>query len=484
MAEQVNTNLSSAAYRQQIIDLYRQNLNRTPSEQELAGWAQTFGPEIDANERAQFQSAAQPELQARRSAGEIIFGQRAGVPTVVNPTGAGSAAGTLQEQVVRESPEIEARRLGVVDSAQALASQPVDLSGAAFQVAGLTPEQVSNIQRAQQGVGAFAPFVNQGAISMGIGAGNLQEAAGVLREADVRPQFATAQAATAGSLVPTAQMGEGAGIAGLGVGQTLQGAQRAGIGDIASYMNPYQQLVTEQALRDMRRQADIAGAQQAAQAVRAGAFGGTREGVQRAEMERNVQDLMSRRIFEDASQNYAQAQNLFGQQAARQLQAGSQLGQLGGTTAGIYGQQAGLMQSLGQGIGQLAGQEFGIGQGIAAGLGSLGSQLGNIGVQQGALGQTGQQIEQAGIQFALQSSEAQRQIAQQSLDAARNTALQRAYEPYQRIGFVADIMKQAPSTQTSITAATAPQPSTAQQIAGLAAATLPAAAAANKIGLF
>jgi hypothetical protein len=198
-------------------------------------------------------------------------------------------------------------------------------------------------------------------------------------------------------------------------------------------------------------------------------------------MERNTQDMMSRRIFEDAAQNYAQAQNLYGQQAGRELQAGSQLGQLGGTTAGIYGQQAGLMQSLGQGIGQLAGQEFAVGQGVAAGLGSLGSQLGNIGVQQGALGQTGQQIEQAGLQFALQSSEAQRQIAQQSLDAARNTALQRAYEPYQRVGFVSDIMKQAPSSQTSITAATAPQPSTAQQIAGLAGTALTGAAAANKI---
>jgi hypothetical protein len=198
-------------------------------------------------------------------------------------------------------------------------------------------------------------------------------------------------------------------------------------------------------------------------------------------MERNTQDMMSRRIFEDAAQNYAQAQTLYGQQAGRELQAGAQLGQLGNTTAGIYGQQASLMQSLGQGIGSLAGQEFVVGQGISAGLGSLGSQLGNMGVQQGALGQTGQQIEQDSLKFALQNSEAQRQIAQQRLDAARNTALQNAYEPYQRVGFVADAMKQAPSSQTSITAATSPQPSTAQQIAGLAGTAVTGAAVANKI---
>lgn len=470
------------ALRQQIIGLYQQNLRRVPSEQEIAGWAQTFGAEIDAAERASFGQAAQPEISARRAQGEIFFSPRQGVGTVVNPTGAGGAAGTIQEQIVRESPDIEAFKLGLMESAQGLASQPIPLP--AYQVAGLTPEQQGLIQRAQTGVGAYSPYVNRASLEMGRGSGTLQEASGVLRESDVRPQFAEARGAMTTSGIPTAMMGEGAGIAGLGVGQTMQGAQRAGVADIASYMNPYQQLVTQEAMREIRRQADIAGAQQAAQAVRSGAFGGTREGVQRAEMERNTQDIMSRRIAEDIAQNYAQAQNLFGQQASRELQAGSQLGQLGATTAGIYGQQAGLLQNLGQGLGNLSGQQFSVGQGIAAGLGSLGTQLANVGVQQGALGQTAQGLEQAGIQFGLQTAEAQRQIAQQGLDATRNTALQRAMEPYQRVGFVADIFKQAPSSQTSLTAASAPQPSVAQQIAGLGTTALAGAAAGQKLGLF
>jgi hypothetical protein len=73
-------------------------------------------------------------------------------------------------------------------------------------------------------------------------------------------------------------------------------------------MNPYQQAVTEQTLAEIRRQADIAGQSQAAQAVRTGAFGGTREGVQRAEMERNTQNLMAQQIAQGYAQNYGQAQ--------------------------------------------------------------------------------------------------------------------------------------------------------------------------------
>jgi hypothetical protein len=93
-------------------------------------------------------------------------------------------------------------------------------------------------------------------------------------------------------------------------------------------MNPYQQAVTEQTLAEIRRQADIAGQSQAAQAVRTGAFGGTREGVQRAEMERNVQNLMAQQIAQGYAQNYAQAQQAAMQadEAARQRQLG--IGQL------------------------------------------------------------------------------------------------------------------------------------------------------------
>jgi hypothetical protein len=145
-------------------------------------------------------------------------------------------------------------------------------------------------------------------------------------------------------------------------------------------MNPYQQAVTEQTLAEIRRQADIAGQSQAAQAVRTGAFGGTREGVQRAEMERNTQNLMAQQIAQGYAQNYAQAQ-----QAAMQTDEAARARQLG--------------------IGQLFGQ---IGQLTAAW-----RQLGQLGVQQAALGQTAQQMQQGDIGFLYGLGQSQQAVQQQ-----------------------------------------------------------------------
>jgi hypothetical protein len=165
-------------------------------------------------------------------------------------------------------------------------------------------------------------------------------------------------------------------------------------------------------------------------------------------------------------QNYAQAL------AAAQQQQGAQLG--------AFGQ----LSNIGQGIGNLAGQQFGIGQQMATGLGQFGSQLGNLGVQQAALGQTAQQLGQNDVNFLYNIGSQQQALTQQQLDAQRNTQLQQAYEPYQRLGFLSDIYKGAPSSQQTISAATAPTPSTAQQVAGLGIAGLSAAAAGKAAKLF
>jgi hypothetical protein len=113
----------------------------------------------------------------------------------------------------------------------------------------------------------------------------------------------------------------------------------------------------------MRRQADIAQTGQAAQAVGAGAFGGTREGVQRAETERGIQDLMQQRIMQDYANNYAQAQQAamqgFESQQQRQLAGGQALGQAGMQFA-----------NLGQGIGGLTAQQAGVDINKASALGS------------------------------------------------------------------------------------------------------------------
>jgi hypothetical protein len=142
------------------------------------------------------------------------------------------------------------------------------------------------------------------------------------------------------------------------------------------FMDPYQQQVTQEAMREMDRQAQMAQNQLGGQAVQAGAFGGSRFGIQQAEQGRNLQDIKSRRIFEDMSRNYQQAMQASQVANQQRAQAGQVFGQLGQATQGVAGAMAGLggqRQAMGQsdvnqlmGIGgmqqQLAQQGFDVGR--------------------------------------------------------------------------------------------------------------------------
>tara|TARA_R110002051_G_scaffold108563_1_gene181304 strand:- start:445 stop:1839 length:1395 start_codon:yes stop_codon:yes gene_type:complete len=103
---------------------------------------------------------------------------------------------------------------------------------------------------------------------------------------------------------------------------------------VSQYFNPYEDAAVQQALTDIRRQGDIAGNQQNAAAVQAGAFGGSRQGLQSAELSRNVLEQQGRTAagmrqagFQSAMQ---QAQGDFANQQQRaqaQAQFGTQAGQ-------------------------------------------------------------------------------------------------------------------------------------------------------------
>jgi hypothetical protein len=56
-------------------------------------------------------------------------------------------------------------------------------------------------------------------------------------------------------------------------------------------MDPYQQAVTQEALKEVDRQAAMAQNQLAGQAVKAGAFGGSRFGIQQSELARSAARL-------------------------------------------------------------------------------------------------------------------------------------------------------------------------------------------------
>jgi hypothetical protein len=185
-------------------------------------------------------------------------------------------------------------------------------------------------------------------------------------------------------------------------GQTGMGAPTttAGIGAVLQSMggpniNQFLNPYQQYVTDEIARQGQMAQNQLSAQAVGAGAFGGAREGIQRAELQRATQ------------------------------------ANIGQSLAGGFGQAA-----------QLAAQQQGIQQ--------AGGQL------LGALGGQQQAMQQADIASLLQAGGIQQQLGQQALEASRATDMARAYEPYQRLEFLKGIMTNLPTSQSAVTATTAP----------------------------
>ena len=219
----------------------------------------------------------------------------------------------------------------------------------------------------------------------------------------------------------TQQLGAAGTTLGAGIGTIGQGVGMVGPSGVQQFMDPYQQQVTQQALAEIDRQANMARNTAAAQAVAAGAFGGGREGVQRAELDRNLQDIKSRRIAEDLQRNFLQAQQ-------QQLRSAATLGQLG-------------QQTLAGGIAQ---------QGLAE--------------QIGALGTRAQQSGFADIQQLLGLGSLQQRQDQMQRDVARQNILETQREPFGRLQFASDILRGVPSGQQTFV--TQPSPSPFSQLLG------------------
>jgi hypothetical protein len=201
-------------------------------------------------------------------------------------------------------------------------------------------------------------------------------------------QQALTQAGTTGVGQPTVTSG---------IGQLLA----AQTPNINQFFNPYQSFVID----EINRQAAQAQNRLAAQAISSGAFGGGREGVAQAELER------------------------------------ARLGQVGQAQARGFDTALGAAQQQ------------------QRTLGDIGAQLANVGAQQ-------QQMAQSDIQQLLGAGGLQRQLAQQALDASRQSQLQQAFEPFQRAEFLSNIYAAGPKSQSTVTAATQPVSSPLSQSIG------------------
>jgi|TARA_R110000868_G_scaffold208118_1_gene457495 hypothetical protein len=385
----------------------------------------------------------------------------------------------ITEQIVREAPDIEAYKIGLLQSAKALADRGVNLP--TQQVAGMSGLQNQAINMATQGIGAYQPYVTEAGYTLGdaqtalggVAAGASpyqQESANFFRSgAEALP--GVTNAATQG-YQQAGQIGMNSAFAGM-----------AGLNPMAAqaYYNPYETQAVQQAMSDIGRQGDIQQQSLAAKAVGAGAFGGSRQGIESQELNRNVLDQQSRTAAQMRQTGYDSA-------ASRALQAAQLTGQLGS-----MGSQA--QQAAAQGMGQIGMQGADLYGQLGQGIGNLGTSYGQLGLQQGealgqlglrqaSMGELGQKLGQSEQGFLFDIGKQQQAQQQAEIEAARTSQLQQLYEPYQRVSFLSDIYKGAPSSQQSLTGATTPNISPAQSILGLGIAGLSAASGAQRAGLF
>ena len=477
-------------------------------------------------------------------------------------------ATTTTNQFLRQAPFIEEQQKRLLGLAEGVSNRKITLPKQ--KVAGFDPLTTAAFATGQ-GIGQYQPMVTTAQGTVGTGLGTLQNLSG-----DVGQQFragaGTASRAIQGlqntGLGASEQRFDQAGQALLGASgqyaagpgytaqqfqggpgydaqqfqggpgydaQQFQGgpgyaAQGYDPSSVSEYFNPYEDAAVQQALSDIGRQGDIAQNQLSAQAVGAGAFGGSRQGLQSAELGRNVLEQQGRTAsgmrqagFQNAmqqsmagfadQQRRAQAESQFGAQvgqqafedqqrrAQAQAQFGTQVGQQSfedqqrraqaesqfGTQTGqqAFEQARQRQLALGQGLGSLGGQQAGAQAQYAQTLGGLGSGLAGIGAGQaqeaarlglgiGSLGTTQANIASAGQNMLGQQSQIQSALgalgqtqAQRGLDAAYQNDLRQQYEPYQRYNWMSDIIKPTiGSSSSTLAATTAPNPSGLSQLIG------------------
>ena len=267
---------------------------------------------------------------------------------------------------------------------------------------------------------------------------------------------------------------------------------------IAQFFNPYENQVVQQALADVQRASDIAGQQDAAQAVSAGAFGGSRQAIMEAERARNLMDQQGQLAGQlrqaGFGQAMTQAQKAFEDAKARQLQKAQISGQLGAQYGqlGLAGQEAAsklglagadLTGQMAQAAGNIGSQGAQLGLTGAGQLQNLGKTFGALGESQAGLGQLGQQMLYQDVDALTKLGAQQQEFEQAQKDQKYKEDLQKLYQPYQKLGFYSDIIQGAPTSQMTISQSTAPTPTIGSQLIGAGTAGLGLATAAQKSGI-
>jgi len=139
------------------------------------------------------------------------------------------------------------------------------------------------------------------------------------------------------------------------------------------------------------------------------------------------------------------------------------------TAAAAQGVQTGAFGGARQGLqtAELSRQQAeAVGGSLAQGYGQAQQLAGQAAQQQlGLAGQT-QQMAMGDISTLMQVGGQEQQLQQQVYDEQYRRGIQEQYEPYQRLGFVSDIMQGAPTSASSLAMATTPQANPLAQAVG------------------
>jgi len=163
---------------------------------------------------------------------------------------------------------------------------------------------------------------------------------------------------------------------------------------VTQFMSPYTTEVIKEVEEDIERQGNVARQRASAEAVGRGAFGGSRQGIQAAEIDRAILDAKAKAAADLRAKNYEQAlaasSQAYQQAATRDLEAGRLLG------------------GLGQSVGQLG-----------TAYGGLGGQYGTLAGTTADIGRVYSALQPADLAFMTGVGEAERMYRQQMIDTAR-----------------------------------------------------------------
>lgn len=227
------------------------------------------------------------------------------------------------------------------------------------------------------------------------------------------------------------------------------------------YMSPYQQSVTDIAKREAAAEAAGMNRTLGSQAAKAGAFGGSRFGVEQAllgsKLATNLSDIQTKGLqsaYENAQQQYER--DRAAQMSANQQNLQAALGvQNLGATQSLAAQQANQQAGLSAANLNLQGAQFGANTGLQAG-----QTLGQLGTQQ-------QAADLSRIQALSSVGQQQQALQQQALDTQYQSYLEGRDWDRNQLGWLSGLIRGTPYSTSQLQTTTQSAPSTSSQLAGL-----------------